>query len=50
MKLVGQTVANWDVETREFGDGDGIWLGRADVKDAFHRQGMPGYLSRCFGY
>ena len=34
----------------EFGDDDGLWLGQADVKDAFHRLGMQCYLSRYFGY
>ena len=30
--------------------GDGRWLGQPDVKDAFHRLGMPCYLSTYFGY
>ena len=34
----------------EFGDGDGLWLGQSDVKDAFHRLGMQCYLSRYFSY
>ena len=39
-----------EVDTGKFGDSDGLWLGEADVKDAFHRLGMPSYLSRSFGY
>ena len=47
--VTGEWLASLGVETDETGAGAGLWLGQADVKDAFHRLGMPVFLSRYFG-
>ena len=46
----GLALANLEVEIDKTGDDAGLWVGQADVKDAFHRLGMPSFLSRYFGY
>ena len=34
--VTGEGLANLEVETAETSDDAGLWLGQADVKDAFH--------------
>ena len=48
--MTKEGLANLEVETDKTGDVAGLWLGQADVKDAFHRLGMPSFFSRYFGY